>query len=59
MASSLPDLVNNLAEGIHKMKCKYGQNHDINKFTLLLEKGVYPYEYTDWKNSMKFHYLKR
>ena len=29
MASSLPNLVNNLAEGIHKIKCKYG--HDDKK----------------------------
>ena len=26
MASSLPNLVNNLTEGIHKIKCKYGHN---------------------------------
>ena len=25
MASSLSNLVNNLAEGIHRIKCKYGQ----------------------------------
>ena len=30
MASSLSDLVNNLSEGIHKIKCKYG--HDNNKW---------------------------
>ena len=99
MASSLSNLVNNLAEKIHKIKCKYGDdnkcekcgikykdcklkirlniklklisfiylcwdetfqkvfyvdlkkrfantynfsNHDINKFILLLQKGVYP-----------------
>ena len=29
MASSLPNLVNNLAEGIYKIKCKYG--HDDQK----------------------------
>ena len=26
MASSLSNLVNNLSEGIHKIKCKYGYN---------------------------------
>ena len=26
MASSLSNLANNLFEGIHKMKCKYGRN---------------------------------
>ena len=26
MASSLSNLANNLFEGIHKMKCKYGHN---------------------------------
>ena len=25
-ASSLPKLLNNLSEGIHKIKCKYGRN---------------------------------
>ena len=29
MASSLSNLVNNLSEGIHRIKCKYG--HDDNK----------------------------
>ena len=27
MASALLNLVNNLAEGIHKIKCKYGRNN--------------------------------
>ena len=105
MESLLSNLVNNLAEGIHKIKCKYGHdnkkcetcrieyrncecffqytsakddsikykclycnnsyqqmfdenlkkmfvnkfsNHDINKFTLLLLKGVDPYR-DDWE----------
>ena len=26
MASSLANLVNDLSEGIHKIKCKYGHN---------------------------------
>ena len=29
MANSLTNLVNNLTEGIHKVKCKYG--HDYKK----------------------------
>ena len=104
MASFLLNLVSNLAEGIHKIKCKYGHddekcqtcgiknkdwdyfleyinfngsfkkykfmccnknyqkqfgenlkkrffnrykflNHDINKFILLLQKDIYPYQY--------------
>ena len=90
MASSLSNLVDNLAEGIHKIKCEdynsfleyksssdslikyeclscnknYSNqidekskkrpkntfkfcNKDFNKFILLLEKGIYPYEYKD------------
>ena len=31
-------------------------NNDINKFILLLRKGVYPYEYMD---EQKQHYLKK
>ena len=30
MASSLSNLVNNVSEGIHKLKCKYG--HDDAKY---------------------------
>ena len=29
MASSLPNLVNNLSEGIHKIKCKYEHNERV------------------------------
>ena len=90
MATSLSNLVDNLTEGIHKIKCKYFNcfleyksvkdkimkykylscnkdysnkideklkkrfkktfkfsNNDINKFILLLRKGVYPYKYMD------------
>ena len=32
-------------------------NGDLNKFILLLRKGVYPFEYIDsWENLMKLHY---
>ena len=90
MTTSLSNLVDNLTEGIHKIKCKdcdyfleyesvkdnlikynclscnkdYSNkldeklkkqfkntfkvsNNDVNKFFLLLRKGVYPYEYID------------
>ena len=90
MTTSLSNLVDNLTEGIHKIKCKdcdcfleYGSikdnlikykclycnkdysnkideklkkrfkntfkfsDNDINRFILLLRKGVYPYEYMD------------
>ena len=94
MASSLSNLVDNLAKGIHKIKCKdfdcflafesiknnfinykclsckkdYSDklneklkkrfknaltfsDNDINKFILLLRKGIYCYEYIhDWDN---------
>ena len=94
MASSLSKLVDNLAEGTHKIICKdcncflelgsvkdnlikykclsfnknylnkideklrkifkntfNFSNNDINKFILLLRKGVYPYEFMDdWEN---------
>ena len=94
MANSLSSLVDNLAEGIHRIKFKncdrfleyesvkenlikykwlscnkeYSNkfdeklkkrfkntfnisNNDINKFILLLKKGIYPYEYLDdWES---------
>ena len=96
MATSLSNLVDNLTEGIHKIKCKDWDcfleyesikgnlikckylfcnkensnkideelkkrfkntfkfsNNDINKFILLLKKGVYG------KSLMKQHYLKK
>ena len=41
MASSLPNIANNLSEGIHKIKCKYG--HDDKKY----ETCVFKYKYCD------------
>ena len=41
MASSLSNLVNNLSEGIHRIKCKYG--HDDEK----CEKCGIKYKYCD------------
>ena len=35
MASSLANLVNNLSEGIHKIKCKYGDNDQNVKLSKL------------------------
>ena len=35
-------------------------NHDVNKFTLLLRKSDYPYDFIDdWEKLMKDHYLKK
>ena len=119
IASSLSNLVNNLSDKIHRIKCKFGHNdkkcetcgikykcydcileytnfrddlielkclrcnknyqrkfdkklkerlfntykfsnHDNNKFILLSQKGVYPYEYMDDReNLMKLYYLKK
>ena len=45
-------------ELIKKFKNTYNFcNNDINKFVLLLRKGIYPYEYMDsWKDLMRHHY---
>ena len=44
MASSLSNLVNNLSEGIHKIKCKYGHD-DIKYCDCFLE-------YTNFKDDL-------
>ena len=40
MPSSLSNHVNNLSDGIHKIKCKYGQNDKNAKFVELRMKHV-------------------
>ena len=61
MSSSLSNLVDYLSEELHSKDCKdfnkelikkfaniyEFSNEHINKFILLLRKGVYPYEYMD------------
>ena len=53
MASSLSNLVNNLSEGIHRIKCKFGHDHKTCE-----TRGVkYKYcncflEYTNFKDDL-------
>ena len=60
MSTSLSSLVDNLSEinikeSINELIKKFPNTHrfchrDLNKFVLLLRKGVYPYQYMDsWK----------
>ena len=54
MASSLSNLVNNLSEGIHKIKCKYG--HDDKKCETCENRNKYFdcfLEYTNFKEDLK------
>ena len=46
---------------IKKFKNTYSFcNNDLNKFMLLLRKGIYPYEYMDsWENLMKHYQAKK
>ena len=53
MASSLSNLVNNLSEGIHKIKCKYG--HDDKKCETCRIEYNYCHcflEYTNFKDDL-------
>ena len=52
MASSLSNLVNNLAEGIHKIKCKYGHNNSKCETCVIKHKDCI-LEYTNFKNNLK------
>ena len=54
MASSLSNLVNNLSEGIHRIKCKFG--HDDKKCETCGIKYEYcncVLEYTNFKDDLK------
>ena len=48
MANSLSNLVNNLAEGVHKLKCKCG--HDDKKY----QSGI---KYKDWECCLEYMYI--
>ena len=53
MPSSLPNLVNNLSEGIHRIKCKY--RHDDKKCEICGIKYKFCdcfLEYTNFKNDL-------
>ena len=53
MASSLSNLVNNLSEGIHRIKCKFG--HDDKKYETCGIKYEYcncVLEYTNFKDDL-------
>ena len=54
MASSLSNLVNNVSERVHEIKCKYG--HDNNKSETCGIKYKYCdcfFEYTNFKDDLK------
>ena len=46
MVSSLPNLVYNLHEGIHEIKCKFRQNAELNT------KNVTFFEYINFKDDL-------
>ena len=53
MASSLSNLVNNLSEGIHKIKCKYGHNNKrCQTCGITQEACEYFLEYTNFKDDL-------
>ena len=53
MASSLSNLVNNLAEVIHQIKCKYGHdNKKCETCSIKYKDGECYLEYTNVKNNL-------
>ena len=56
MASFLSNLVNNLAEGIHKIKCKYGHDKKkCKKFEIEYKDCDCCLEYTNVKDDLVVH----
>ena len=53
MASSLSNLVNNLSEGIHRIRCKFGHNDKICETCEIKYKfcDCFP-EYTNFKDGL-------
>ena len=53
MASSLSNLINNIAEGIHKIKCKYGHNDKKSEICGIKYKYCDCFlEYANFKNDL-------
>ena len=53
MVSSLSNIVNNLAEGIHKVKCKYGHDDKKCKTYRIKYKGCECFlEHTNFKENL-------
>ena len=54
MASSLSNLVDNLSEGIHRIKCKYGRDYKNCETCGIKHKHCYCFfEYTKFKDDLK------
>ena len=52
MASSISNLVNNLSEGIHKIKCKYRHNEKYETCGIKYKHCHYLLEYIDFKDDL-------
>ena len=50
MASSLSNLVNNLFEGIHEIKCKYGHDKNYENGGIKCKYCIYFLEYSNFKD---------
>ena len=59
MASSLSNLVNNLSEGIHTIKCKYEHNEEKSETSRIKHKYCnYFLEYLDFEDDLvKYQFL--